>query len=216
MTAAKPTQAAKFAPEPVADGRARCGWAKLTNPLYVHYHDAEWGVPEHDERALFEKLVLDGHQAGLSWETILNKRENYRRAFDGFAIEKVARYTPARIERLLLDAGLVRNRQKMTSAVTNARAFLQVQEQFGTFDKFLWAYVDGTPVQNQHATLGHIQPCTELSDALSKELSRRGFKFVGSTIVYAYMQAVGMVNDHLTSCFRCEPVRKLGLRRRRA
>lgn len=210
MTAAKPKRAGKPAPRPVADGRPRCGWVKLTNPLYVHYHDTEWGVPEHEDRALFEKLVLDGHQAGLSWETILNKRENYRRAFDGFVVEKVARYTPARIERLLLDAGLVRNRQKMNSAVSNARAFLKVQEEFGTFDQFLWHYVKGTPVQNQLETLGQIQARTALSDALSKELLRREFKFVGSTIVYAYMQAIGMVNDHLTTCFRCEPVRKLG------
>ncbi|MEO5988929.1 MAG: DNA-3-methyladenine glycosylase I [Candidatus Eisenbacteria bacterium] len=215
MTAAKQGRAAKAVPEPVADGRARCAWAKLTNPLYVHYHDTEWGVPEHDDRALFEKLVLDGHQAGLSWETILNKRENYRLAFDGFVVEKVARYTPRRIERLLLDAGLVRNRQKMNAAVSNARAFLKVQQECGSFDRFLWDYVGGVPVQNQHGVIRQVQPRTELSDTISNELRRRGFKFVGSTIVYAYMQAIGMVNDHLTTCFRHAPVRELARRSRR-
>lgn len=204
------------APEPVADGKARCGWVKLTNPLYVHYHDTEWGVPEHDDRALYEKLILDGHQAGLSWETILNKRENYRRAFDGFVVERVARYTPAKVEKLLLDAGLVRNRQKMNAAVTNARAFLEVQEEFGTFDRFLWRFVDGAPLQPRLERLNQIQPRTAVSDALSKELLQRGFKFVGSTIIYAYMQAIGMVNDHLTTCFRHGPVHKLGAKRGRA
>lgn len=211
MTAATKRRVAKPIPEPVADGKPRCGWVKLTNPLYVHYHDTEWGVPEHDDRALFEKLILDGHQAGLSWETILNKRENYRRAFDGFAVEEVARYTPRRIERLLQDAGLVRNRQKMNAAVGNARAFLEVQQEFGTFDRFLWGFVGGAPLQNRHESLRQIQARTEVSDALSKELLRRGFKFVGSTIVYAYMQAIGMVNDHLVTCFRHAPVRKLAV-----
>ncbi len=208
----KPKCVAKPAPTPVADGKSRCGWVKLTNPLYVHYHDTEWGVPEYDDRALFEKLILDGHQAGLSWETILNKRENYRRAFNGFVVEDVARYSPKRIERLLLDAGLVRNRQKMNAAVTNARAFLEVQAEFGTFSKFLWGFVGGAPLQNRVESMRHMPARTEISDQVSKELAGRGFKFVGSTIIYAYMQAIGMVNDHLTTCFRSAPVRRLGKR----
>lgn len=191
----------------------RCGWAG-TDPLYVAYHDEEWGVPVHDDRRLFEFLVLEGAQAGLSWLTILRKRPAYRRAFDDFDPEKVARYDARRIARLLADPGIVRNRLKIESAVQNARAFLRVQEEFGTFARYQWSFVDGRPLQNRYASLKEIPARTEISDALSKDLKRRGFSFVGSTIMYAHMQAVGMVNDHLVSCFRHEKVAKLGRPRR--
>ena len=166
------------------------------------YHDREWGVPLHDDRMLFEFLVLEGAQAGLSWSTILNKRQNYRKAFEGFYPEKVARYGVREVKRLLGDAGIVRNRLKVASAVTNAKAFLKVQEEFGTFDAYIWGFVEGRPVQNKWKSLKEIPPRTELSDAISKDLKKRGFTFVGSTIVYAHMQATGMVNDHLVGCFR--------------
>ena len=179
---------------------ARCPWP--TTPLYVAYHDTEWGVPLHDERRLFEFLVLEGAQAGLSWLTILNKRENYRRAFDGFDPEKVARYRARKIAALLADPGIVRNRQKIDSAVRNARAFLAVQEEFGSFDRYIWRFVDGRPVQNAWRRLKEIPPRTPVSDALSEDLRRRGFNFVGSTICYSHMQATGMVNDHLVTCPR--------------
>jgi len=191
----------------------RCPWPRESNPLYVEYHDTEWGVPEHDDRALFEKLILDGAQAGLSWETILNKRENYRRAFEGFHPQTVARFGERKITALLADAGIVRNRAKVNSAVGNARAFLAMQEEFGSFDAWLWGFVDGRPVQNAWTGRGRIPARTPLSDAISKELQRRGFKFVGSTIIYAWLQAVGVVNDHLVTCFRYSPVAKLGRRR---
>ncbi len=184
---------------------SRCPWAS-DDPLYIAYHDLEWGVPVHDDRVLFEFLVLEGAQAGLSWRTILHKRENYRRAFLGFDPRKVARFTPAKIERLLGDPGIVRNRLKVTSAVDNARAFLAVQEECGSFDKYLWGFVGGCQIQNKFRTLKQIPPHTEISDALSRDLKRRGFRFVGSTIMYAFMQAVGMVNDHLVSCFRHKQV----------
>ena len=180
----------------------RCRWAKLSNPLYLKYHDEEWGVPLHDERTLFEMLVLEGAQAGLSWETILNKRANYRRAFDGFDPEQVARYGAARVRRLLRDAGIVRNRLKIRAAVTNAGAFLKVQREFGSFDRYIWGFAGGKPIQNRWKTLKQVPPKTAESDAMSKDLKRRGFTFVGSTICYAFMQAVGMVNDHTTECFR--------------
>jgi DNA-3-methyladenine glycosylase I len=180
----------------------RCPWPRATNPLYVRYHDTEWGVPEHDDRALFEKLVLDGAQAGLSWETILNKREGYRAAFQGFFPEKIARYGAREVTRLMNDAGIVRNRAKITSAIGNARAFLELRESEGSFDRWLWAFVDGAPVQNSWSGTGKIPASTKVSDAVSRELRARGFKFVGSTIIYAYMQAIGMVNDHLVTCFR--------------
>ena len=179
---------------------ARCPWP--TTPLYVAYHDTEWGVPLHDEHRLFEFLVLEGAQAGLSWLTILNKRENYRRAFDGFDPEKVARYHGRKIAALLADPGIVRNRQKIESAVRNARAFLAVQEEFGSFDRYIWRFVDGRPVQNAWRRLKDIPPRTPASDALSEDLRRRGFNFVGSTICYSHMQATGMVNDHLVTCPR--------------
>ena len=190
------------------DCRRRCRWAGTTDPLYLRYHDEEWGVPSHDDRHLFEMLILEGAQAGLSWITILRKRAAYRRAFDRFDPRKVARYDRRRIAALIKDAGIVRNRLKIESAVTNARAFLAVQKEFGSFDAWLWRFVDGAPRQNARASLREIPARTEASDALSRELKRRGFRFVGTTICYAFMQAVGMVNDHETKCFRCRPLRR--------
>ena len=186
---------------------ARCPWP--TTPLYVAYHDTEWGVPLHDEHRLFEFLILEGAQAGLSWLTILNKRENYRRAFDGFDPEKVARYGARKIAALLADPGIVRNRLKIHSAVGNARAFLAVQEEFGSFDRYIWRFVDGRPVQNAWRRLKEIPPRTPVSDAMSEDLRRRGFNFVGSTICYSHMQATGMVNDHLVTCPRHAACAKL-------
>ncbi|OHC69648.1 MAG: DNA-3-methyladenine glycosylase [Rhodocyclales bacterium GWA2_65_20] len=179
----------------------RCPWCG-DDPLYVAYHDDEWGVPQHDDRVLFEFLILEGAQAGLSWITILRKRENYRRAFDGFAAERVARYGAKDVARLMNDAGIVRNRLKIAAAITNAKAFLDVQREFGSFDAYQWSFVDGRPIRNAWRTPKEIPASTPLSDALSKDLKRRGFKFVGSTICYAHMQAVGLVNDHLVSCPR--------------
>jgi DNA-3-methyladenine glycosylase I len=170
--------------------------------LYVQYHDQEWGVPVHDDRALFEMLILEGAQAGLSWETILNKRQHYRHAFDHFAVEKVARYDARKLDELQRNPGIVRNRLKIAAAVTNACACLQVQEAFGSFDAYLWRFVDGAPVQNTWHRLTDIPARTAASEAMSRDLTRRGFRFVGPTICYAFMQAVGMVNDHLTTCFR--------------
>ena len=178
----------------------RCTWAK--NDLAITYHDAEWGVPVRDDRKLFEFLILEGAQAGLSWDTILAKRENYRVALDGFDPEKIARYTEKRREKLLLNPGLVRNRLKIESTVVNARAFLRVQEEFDGFEKYIWRFVDGEPITNTWKSMRSVPASTKLSDAISKDLKSRGFKFVGSTIMYAYMQAVGLVNDHLVSCFR--------------
>lgn len=183
------------------DDRPRCAWAGQ-DPLYVAYHDQEWGVPLHDDRALFEFLVLEGAQAGLSWITILRKRENYRRAFDHFDPEQVARYEEAKVAALLQDPGIVRNRLKVQSAVLNARAFLAVCEEFGSFDRYIWQFVEGRPLVNRFASLAELPAKTPRSDAMSKDLQKRGFKFVGSTICYAYMQATGMVNDHTVDCFR--------------
>jgi DNA-3-methyladenine glycosylase I len=184
-----------------ADGLHRCFWAGQ-DPLYVAYHDEEWGVPEFDDRALYEKLVLDGFQAGLSWITILRKRDNFRRAFDGFAPEKIARYTPRKVEALMQDAGIVRNRMKITGAVASARAYLDVMEKGAGFSKLLWDFLDGRPKVNRFRTRSQVPAETPLSRAISKELATRGFKFCGPTIVYAFMQATGMVNDHLVTCFR--------------
>lgn len=181
--------------------KTRCGWCG-DDPLYRTYHDREWGVPLHDDQALFEFLILEGAQAGLSWITILKKRENYRAAFDGFDAARIARYDANKIESLLQDAGIVRNRLKVASAVTNAQKFLEVQAEFGSFDAFIWQFVDGRPRQNRWRSLAEIPTSTPESDAMSKELKRRGFKFVGSTICYAHMQATGMVNDHTTDCYR--------------
>ena len=188
--------------------KKRCAWSG-TGPVFVAYHDEEWGVPLHDDRVLFEFLVLEGAQAGLSWSTILRKRDAYRRAFDRFDPRKVARYDKRKIASLLTDAGIVRNRAKIESAVKNAKAFLQVQEEFGSFDAYQWRFVDGRPIQNKRRTLKEIPPRTDQSDAMSKDLKGRGFSFVGSTIIYAHMQAVGMVNDHVVGCFRHRQVAKL-------
>ena len=184
-----------------ADGLVRCAWPKQ-DPLYVAYHDEEWGVPEYDDRALYEKLVLDGFQAGLSWITILRKRENFRKAFDNFEPEKIARYRPAKIERLMQDAGIVRNRAKVESAVLSARGWLEIMEKGPGFSALLWDFVDGRPKINHFKTPKQVPAETDVSRKLSKELVGRGFKFVGPTIVYAFMQAVGMVNDHIVTCHR--------------
>jgi len=183
------------------DGLKRCPWPKQ-DPLYVAYHDEEWGVPEYDDRALYEKLILDGFQAGLSWITILRKRDNFRRAFDGFEPAKIARYSPKRVEKLMQDAGIVRNRQKIEGAVKSAQAWLDVMEKGPGFSKLLWDHVDGKPRINRPRSVKQVPAETEVSRALSKDLAARGFKFCGPTIVYAFMQAVGMVNDHLVACFR--------------
>jgi len=182
--------------------KTRCFWVDLSKPHYVAYHDEEWGVPVHDDRKHFEMLILEGAQAGLSWETILRKRENYRRAFAEFDPAKVARFTTARVEKLMGDAGLVRNRLKIEGAVKNARAFLDVQREFGSFDAYVWRFVGGVPIQRRAKTRAHVPAKTTESDALSKDMKLRGFTFVGSTILYAYMQATGLVNDHTTDCFR--------------
>jgi len=189
--------------------KKRCAWAG-TDPLYVAYHDQEWGVPIHDDRLLFEFLVLEGAQAGLSWSTILRKRDAYQRAFDGFEPRKVARFDKQKTAALLADAGIVRNRAKIESAIKNARAFLDVQTEFGSFDAYQWRFVDGRPRQNRRRAVGDIPARTGQSDAMSNDLKTRGFTFVGSTIIYAHMQAVGMVNDHVVHCFRHREVAKLG------
>ena len=190
----------------------RCPWARTE--LDVQYHDTEWGVPVHDDRLLFEFLVLEGAQAGLSWETILKKRENYRQAFDGFDPALVAKYGQKERVRLLADAGIVRNRLKVEAAVQNAKAFLAVQEEFGTFDEYIWRFVGNEPQQNVWRSIKEVPAKTPESDAMSKDLKRRGFTFVGSTICYAFMQAVGMVNDHVVDCFRHRELRKAGEGRR--
>ncbi len=179
----------------------RCAWPS-DDAQMIEYHDQEWGEPVHDDRLLFEYMILDAFQAGLSWRTILHKRENFRKAFKNFDPKKVAKFTPKDYERLLQNEGIVRNRQKIQAAITNAQCFLAVQNEFGTFDKFIWQFTNGKTVHNRCRTIRDIPPKTELSDAMSKELIRRGFKFVGSTICYAFMQAAGMVNDHTTDCFR--------------
>ena len=187
--------------------KLRCSWCG-DDPLYRTYHDTEWGVPLHDDRSLFEFLILEGAQAGLSWITVLRKRENYRAAFDGFDAEHIARYSEGKMELLLQDPGIIRNRLKVQSAVTNAQQFLAIQEEFGSFDAFVWRFVDGVPRQNKWRSLKEIPASTPESDAMSKELKRRGFKFVGSTICYAHMQATGMVNDHTTDCYRYKELLK--------
>ncbi len=179
--------------------KKRCAWA--SNELSIRYHDEEWGVPVHDDRTLFEFLILEGAQAGLSWNTILNKRDNYRCAFDGFDPQRVARYDQRKVKQLLADAGIVRNKLKIAAAIENAKAFLRVQEEFGSFDRYIWQFVGGKPRVNKWRSLRQLPARTAESDAMSKDLQRRGFKFVGSTICYAFMQAVGMVNDHDVDCF---------------
>ncbi len=181
--------------------KQRCEWCG-NDPLYVEYHDKEWGVPVHDERQLFEMLILEGAQAGLNWLTILRKRENYRKAFDHFNAKKIAQYDKAKVAKLLADAGIVRNRLKIAATIQNARAFLEVQKEFGSFDRYIWQFVGGKPKINRWKNLKELPPKTAESDAMSKDLKKRGFSFVGSTICYAFMQAVGMVNDHVAACFR--------------
>jgi DNA-3-methyladenine glycosylase I len=185
--------------------KVRCAWAR-GDPLYIDYHDYEWGVPQHDDRKLFEFLVLEGAQAGLSWLTILRKRENYREAFDNFDAGKVAAYDTKKLAELLSDKGIVRNRLKIEAAIQNARAFLALQKEFGSFDAYIWQFVGGKPRKNVWKTTGEIPPKTAESNAMSKDLIKRGFKFVGSTICYAFMQATGMVNDHTIDCFRYHEV----------
>lgn len=186
----------------------RCGWT-TNDPLYIAYHDQEWGVPVHNDRDLFEFLILEGAQAGLSWLTILKKRENYRKAFDYFDAEKIARYTDDHIHQLLANAGIVRNKRKIVAAIENAKAFLRVQDQFGSFDQYIWRFVDGSPIQNQWRSMSEVPVRTKESDQMSKDLQKRGFTFVGSTICYAYMQATGMVNDHTVDCFRHKEIKEL-------
>ena len=187
--------------KPPANSKTRCPWCG-DDPLYQHYHDTEWGVPVRSDKKLFEFLILEGVQAGLSWITVLRKRENYRKAYDNFDWEKVARYDERKIAALLQDPGIVRNRLKVRGSVTNAKAFIKVREEFGTFSKYIWNFVDGEPVQNSPLTMKDIPPVTALAERISKDLKKRGFTFVGPTIVYAHMQATGMVNDHLVDCFR--------------
>ncbi len=179
----------------------RCPWP-ANDSIYIMYHDKEWGVPIHNDRKLFEFLLLEGFQAGLSWRTILYKRQNFRKAFDNFDFNKIANYDKRKINSLMKDAGIIRNQLKINSAVSNAKAFLEVRKEFGTFDKYIWSFVNGKPIKNKFKSLKEIPARTELSDLISMDLKKRGFKFVGSTIIYAHMQATGMVNDHLKSCFR--------------
>jgi DNA-3-methyladenine glycosylase I len=185
----------------------RCSWVSVDNALLVEYHDREWGVPNHDDRKHFEFLILEAAQAGLSWSIVLNKREGYRKAFSQFDPEKVARFTKAKIDKLVADPGIIRNRLKIEAAVANAHALLKVQEEFGSFDKYAWRFVDGKPRQNRWKTLRQIPPTTAESDKFSKDLKQRGFKFVGPTVIYAHMQAIGMVNDHLVDCFRYRAIK---------
>ncbi len=189
--------------------KKRCDWCTIGNDLYVQYHDQEWGVPVHDDRKQFEFLTLESAQAGLSWATVLNKREGYRKAFANFDPAKVARFTEKRMLKLLENPGIIRNKLKVRAAVTNAQAFLAVQEEFNSFDAYLWQFVGGKPIQNKWKTIKQVPVTTKESDTLSKDLKRRGFKFVGSTIIYAHMQAVGMVNDHVVGCFRHKACAKL-------
>ena len=185
--------------------KTRCAWSS-TDPIYVEYHDTEWGVPLHDDRMLFEFLILEGAQAGLSWLTILKKRQNYRKAFQNFDAKKIARYDAQKFNRLMQDPGIIRNRLKIASTIENAKAFLKMQKEFGSFDRFIWQFTGGKTIRNSWKTLKEVPAKTKESDAMSKELKRRGFGFVGSTICYAFMQAVGMVNDHVVNCFRYKEV----------
>ena len=192
-------------PPAVREAPVRCDWAR--DPLSIEYHDCEWGVPHHDDRALFELLILEGAQAGLSWSTILRKRENYRAAFDGFDPRKVSRYGERKVAALLTDAGIIRNRLKINAAIANAQAFLAVQKEFGSFDRFIWELAGGRPRRNRWRSMAQVPAKTEVSDDMSRALTKRGFRFVGSTICYAFMQATGMVNDHLVDCFRYRDLR---------
>ena len=187
-------------------GKIRCGWC-LKFDQYIKYHDEEWGVPVHDDRTHFEFLILEGAQAGLSWSTILKKRDGYRKTFADFDVNKVARFTPARIEKILLDPGIIRNRLKVNAAVNNAKRFIEVQKEFGSFDNYIWQFVNGKTITNKWRSLKEVPATTKESDALSKDLIKRGFKFVGSTVIYAHMQACGLVNDHLVDCWRYKKVK---------
>ncbi|MBU2513145.1 DNA-3-methyladenine glycosylase I [bacterium] len=182
--------------------KTRCDWVKLSNPKYLDYHDNEWGVPVHDDQLLFEFLILESFQAGLSWEIVLNKRENFRNAFSGFDVEKVARFNQNGIEQLQRDSSIIRNKLKIEAAINNAKQFLKIQQEFGSFDSYIWNFVDGKPLVNRWEKLEQIPANTKLSDTISKNLKQRGFKFMGTTVVYSHMQATGMVNDHLVNCFR--------------
>lgn len=186
--------------------KTRCGWCG-EDPLYVAYHDEEWGVPVYDDKILFEFLLLETFQAGLSWITILKKRENFRRAFDSFDYKKIAKYSDKKFESLMNDAGIVRNKLKIKAAISNARAFMEIQAEFGSFSDYIWGFVDGKPIVNAYKTLGEVPATTPLSDMISKNLKKRDFKFVGNTVIYAHMQATGMVNDHVTECFRYNELR---------
>jgi DNA-3-methyladenine glycosylase I len=186
----------------------RCHWV-TNDPVYIKYHDEEWGVPVHDDKKLFEFIILEGAQAGLSWLTILKRRQGYKNAFSNFDVEQVAKFTPKKIQKLLLDPGIIRNRLKVNAAVTNARAFIKIQEEFGSFDTYAWRFVDGQQKINQFSRPDQVPATTRQSNAFSKDLKQRGFKFVGSTIIYAHMQAMGMVNDHLVSCFRYKEVMEI-------
>lgn len=188
--------------------KIRCGWC-VGDPLYEAYHDREWGVPLKDDASIFEFLTLETFQAGLSWITVLRKRENFRKAFDNFDYQKIANYSEEKIEELMQDSGIIRNRLKILSAVSNSQAFMKVQQEFNSFSNYIWSFVDGKPVQNNRQSLAEVPATTAISDALSKDLKRRGFKFVGSTVIYAHMQATGMVNDHVTTCFRHQEVQNL-------
>ncbi|MEM8817373.1 MAG: DNA-3-methyladenine glycosylase I [Pseudomonadota bacterium] len=194
---------------PDNERRKRCRWTEGGNLNYIEYHDTEWGVPVRDDRGQFEFLILEGAQAGLSWSTVLNKREGYRKNFADFEPEKVARFSAKRVDRMLGDPGIIRNRLKVESAVSNARMFLAVREEFGSFSDYIWRFVDGKPIQNRFRKDSDVPATSPVSDAISKDLKKRGFKFVGSTIIYAHMQATGMVNDHLTSCFRHRECKRL-------
>lgn len=188
--------------------KKRCAWVS-ENPLYITYHDEEWGVPVKEDQKLFEFLILETFQAGLSWITVLKKRENFRKAFDNFDFNKIAKYKDEKIQDLLMDKGIIRNKLKVKAAVRNAQAFLEIRKEFGSFSKYIWEFVDQTPIKNSWKELSEVPAKTALSDQISKDLKKRGFKFVGSTVIYAHMQATGMVNDHTTDCFRYEEVQKL-------
>ena len=187
--------------------KIRCDWPK-DDALYIEYHDKEWGVPVYDDNKLFEFLILETFQAGLSWITILRKRENFRKAFDYFDYKKIAKYTEAKFESLLLDKGIIRNKLKIKATISNAKAFMEIKKEFGSFSKYIWGFVDGKPIKNEFLSMSELPANTQLSDLISKDLKKRGFKFVGSTVVYAHMQATGMVNDHVKDCFRYKEVMK--------
>ncbi|MBT3463638.1 DNA-3-methyladenine glycosylase I [archaeon] len=186
--------------------KRRCEWVNPKNELYIKYHDEEWGVPVHDDRKLFEMLILEGAQAGLSWETVLNKRENYKQAFDNFDANKIIKYDENKFNELMNNAGIIRNKLKIRATILNAQKFLEVQKEFGTFDKYIWSFVNHKPIENSFEKLSDLPAKTEISDLMSKDLKKRGFKFIGSTICYAFMQGVGMVNDHVKECFRYKEV----------